>query len=94
MLYTASNNLRSWRTTTSGGLSCEQHVGERHTLMPSRVKWVHGREQPQRSKHHLVWVLLAEGVKDPHGCGLNRLDTAVSKEHHAQVRPLRVLGVG
>jgi hypothetical protein len=39
-------------------------------------------------------VLLAEGVKDPHGRGLNRLDTTVSKEHHTQVHPLRVLGVG
>jgi hypothetical protein len=39
-------------------------------------------------------VLLAEGVKDPHGRGLNRLDATMSKEHHAQVRPLRVLGVG
>jgi hypothetical protein len=39
-------------------------------------------------------VLLAEGVEDLHGHGLNRLDTAVSKEHHAQVRPLWVLGVG
>jgi hypothetical protein len=63
-------------------------------LTPSRVKWVHGQEQPQRSEHHLVRVLLTKGVEDPHGRGLNRLDTTVSKEHHAQVRPLRVLGVG
>jgi hypothetical protein len=33
-------------------------------------------------------------VEDPHGRGLDRLDTAMSKEHHAQVCPLRVLGVG
>jgi hypothetical protein len=38
-------------------------------------------------------VLLTESVKNPHGRGLNRLNTAVSKEHHAQVRPLRVLWV-
>jgi hypothetical protein len=37
-------------------------------------------------------VLLAEGVEDPHGRGLNRLDTAVSKKHHAQVHPLRGWG--
>jgi hypothetical protein len=34
-------------------------------------------------------VLLAEGVKNLHGRGLNRLDTAVSKEYQAQVRSLR-----
>jgi hypothetical protein len=39
-------------------------------------------------------VLLTEGVKDPHGRVLDRLNTAVSKEHHAQVLPLRVLGGG
>jgi hypothetical protein len=72
----------------------EQHVSERDTLTPSRVEWVHAREQTQCSEHHLVQVLLAEGVKDLQGRGLNRLDTAVSKEHQAQVRPLRVLGVG
>jgi hypothetical protein len=49
----------------------EQHVGERETLSPSRVEWVHGREQTQRSEHHHVWVLLAESVKDLHGRGLN-----------------------
>jgi hypothetical protein len=43
-------------------VSREQDVGERHTLTQSRVKWVHGWEQPQRSEHHLVRVLLAEGV--------------------------------
>jgi hypothetical protein len=35
-------------------------------------------------------VLLAEGVEDPHGRGL---DTAVSEKHHAQVCLLQVLGV-
>jgi hypothetical protein len=38
-------------------------------------------------------VLLKEGVEDLHGCGLDRLDTVVSEKHHAQVCPLRVLGV-
>jgi hypothetical protein len=61
---------------------------------PSRVKWVHGREQPRRSEHHLVRVLLAESVEDPQGRELDRLDTAVSKEHLSQVCPLQVLGVG
>jgi hypothetical protein len=29
--------------------SREQNIGERHTLKPSHVKWVHGWEQPQCS---------------------------------------------
>jgi hypothetical protein len=38
-------------------------------------------------------VLLTESVKNRYVRGLNRLHTAVSKEHHARVRPLWVLGV-
>jgi hypothetical protein len=38
-------------------------------------------------------VLLAQGVEDPHGHGLDRLNTTVSEKHHAQVCPLQVLGV-
>jgi hypothetical protein len=32
---------------------------------------VHAWEQPQRSEHHLIRVLLAEGVEDLHGRGLD-----------------------
>jgi hypothetical protein len=59
------DRLQQPQKLTHGDLwrvSREQHVGERHTLTLSRVKWVHGWEKPQRSEHHLIQVLLAEGV--------------------------------
>jgi hypothetical protein len=93
MLYTASNNLRSWRTTSSGGsVVSNMSVSEIRSRQAGSSGSMPGNKPC--SEHHLVQVLLAEGVKDLQGRGLNRLDTAVSKEHQAQVRPLRVLGVG